>query len=305
MRIVTRPDFDGIVCAVLLIEALEKDHELNPAISWIEPGEIQAGSADIRPGDILANLPWHPKAAYWFDHHVSNRPDGKFSGAFEIAPSAAGVVFNYYKAMGRLGTGFEELVYHTDKIDSADLTLEQVRAPEDHPWILLSMTVKNRDYEDTDYWNHLVDLLRTPEIETIIEDPHVKKRCEQVIRENAEFGNHLKTHTRIHGQISVTDFRSLEKVPSGNRFLTYSLFPDTTASMKIRYKNPEKSQILISIGRSIFNPGSRVNIGRLLARYGGGGHAGAGGCTLEAEGAQEKIDQILEILKTNPPEPEI
>lgn len=297
MRIVTRPDFDGIVCAVLLFEALGND--LSPEIYWIEPGEIQAGQADIREGDILANLPWHPKTLLWFDHHVSNKPDQAFQGAFDIAPSAAGVVFKYYRTLGKLDSRFEELVRNTDIIDSADLTLDQVKAPENHPWILLSMTIKNSDYQDTAYWNHLVSLLRVRNIESILEDPQVRDRCDQVIRENAVFGRHLRENTRIHGRISVTDFRSLETVPSGNRFLTYSLFPDTIASVKIRYKDKNRSQILISVGRSIFNPDCRVNVGRMLARYGGGGHAGAGGCTLDAPGAQEKIDEILEILKKN------
>ncbi|WP_022665594.1 hypothetical protein [Desulfospira joergensenii] len=297
MRIVTRPDFDGIVCAVLLFEALEKD--LSSKILWIEPGEIQGEKADIREGDILANLPWHPKSSLWFDHHVSNKPDQEFKGAFDIAPSAAGVVYEYYKALGKLTSRFDELVENTDMIDSADLTLDQVKTPENYPWVLLSMTIKNEGYKDIDYWNRLVSLLRTRPDEPPVQDPEVRRRCEGVIRENAEFTGHLKTHTRIHGQISVTDFRPLEVVPSGNRFLTYSLFPDTIASLKIRYKDKNKSQVLISIGRSIFNRNCRVNVGRLLARYGGGGHAGAGGCTLDAKGAQEKIDEILQVLMEN------
>jgi nanoRNase/pAp phosphatase (c-di-AMP/oligoRNAs hydrolase) len=97
----------------------------------------------------------------------------------------------------------------------------------------------------------------------------------------------------------VTDFRSLENVPSGNRFLTYSLFADSIASVKIRYAGQDKKQILLSVGHSIFNPQCRVNVGAMLARYGGGGHFGAGGCTLDARNAQEKIDEILELLKAN------
>jgi nanoRNase/pAp phosphatase (c-di-AMP/oligoRNAs hydrolase) len=100
-------------------------------------------------------------------------------------------------------------------------------------------------------------------------------------------------------RISVTDFRSLENVPSGNRFLTYSLFSDSIASVKIRYAGQDKKQILLSVGHSIFNPQCRVNVGAMLARYGGGGHFGAGGCTLDARNAQEKIDEILELLKAN------
>ncbi len=118
-------------------------------------------------------------------------------------------------------------------------------------------------------------------------------------RENAKFGQFLNSHTTIEKKISVTDFRSLDTIPSGNRFLTYSLFPETIASVKIRYLGPDKEQVLLSIGRSIFNQNCRVNIGNLLAQYEGGGHAGAGGCSLEVATAQEKIDRILEVMKAN------
>ena len=295
MRIVTRPDFDGIVCAVLLRQALETDLE----IIWMEPNEIQAGKAKINPGDILANLPHHADAGLWFDHHVSNTPPTAIPGLFEIAPSAAGLVYRYYQNLGKLDARFDELVAQTDMIDSADLTREQVNAPEDYPYVLLSMTIQNRAFADTPYWNRLVEMLRTQSMDKVMADDEVASRCRQVVRENQAFAQHLKDHTRIEECISITDFRDLNPVPSGNRFLTYSLFPETIASVKIRYKGPDRSQILLSVGKSIFNRKSRVNIGRLLAEFGGGGHDGAGGCTLDRPGAQTKIDKIVAAMKAN------
>ena len=295
MRIVTRPDFDGIVCAVLLLEALDPEMD----IFWVEPNEIQSGQAEIRPGDIIANLPWHPEAALWFDHHVSNRPETPVPGAFDIAPSAAGIIYDYYQSRGKLDGRFRELVEQTDMIDSADLNREQVRAPEDFPYVILSMTIQNKGYQDIAYWDRLVDMLRHNDIGTVLADPEVTRRCDAVVKENDAFGRHLKDHTTVADRVSITDFRSLDHVPSGNRFLTYSLFPDTIASVKIRYSGPEQTHVLLSVGHSIFTPGCRINVGKLLARFGGGGHAGAGGCTLDAEGAQEKIDEILTILRAN------
>ncbi|HCY88217.1 MAG TPA: exopolyphosphatase [Desulfobacteraceae bacterium] len=295
MRIVTRPDFDGIVCAVLLLEAEAPDLD----IYWAEPNQIQAGIADIQPGDIIANLPPHPDAGLWFDHHVSNTPEKPLPGAFHIAPSAAGVIYEYYKSKGKLDNRYDELILNTDMIDSADLNRDQVKRPEDYPYILLSMTIKNKDFEDIAYWNRLVEMLRRYRIEKVMADPEVAERAEAVIRENQAFGQYLLDHTTVKQRISITDFRSLDKVPSGNRFLTYSLFPDTMASVKIRYASKEKKQVLISVGHSIFTPDCKVNVGRMLAKYGGGGHRGAGGCTLDAEGAQEKIDEILQTLMDN------
>jgi nanoRNase/pAp phosphatase (c-di-AMP/oligoRNAs hydrolase) len=198
-----------------------------------------------------------------------------------------------------LDNRFDELVDQTDMIDSADLTREQVRAPEDFPYLILSMTIKNNDFQDIPYWNRLVEMLGKTDINAILKDSEVDRRCREVIEENKAFEHYLKTYTTMVDRISVTDFRSLENVPSGNRFLTYSLFADSIASVKIRYAGQDKKQVLLSVGHSIFNPQCRVNVGAMLARYGGGGHFGAGGCTLDARNAQEKIDEILELLKAN------
>lgn len=295
MRIVTRPDFDGIVCAVLLRQALAS----SLPIYWIEPNDIHSDTADIRDGDIIANLPWHPHAYLWFDHHISNKPSRDVPGAFDIAPSAAGVIHKYYKSRNLLDNRFDELVEETDIIDSADLTREQVKSPEDYPYLILSMTIKNNDFQDIPYWEDLVEMLGEADIDTILKDPGVARRCSAVIEENKAFKHYLETYTTMVERISVTDFRPLENVPSGNRFLTYSLFADSIASVKIRYAGQDKEHVLISVGHSIFNRECRVNVGTMLACYGGGGHCGAGGCTLNTRNAQEKIDEIVDILKAN------
>lgn len=295
MRIVTRPDFDGIVCAVLLYQA----QNINTDIFWVEPNEIQTGKADIRKGDIMANLPYSSNCSLWFDHHISNKPEKDFKGAFAIAPSAAGVVYTYYKDKKKLDSRYDELVFHTDIIDAADLNLDQVRYPENYPYIVLSMTIKNDHYKDIPYWNKLVDLLIKTNIDTIIENPEIKERCNRVVKENAVYEKYLTQYTKINQNISITDFRSLDTIPDGNRFLTYSLFPESMASVKIRFDSPEHKHVLLSIGKNIFNQQCHVNIGNLLAQFDGGGHAGAGGCTLKAENADSAIEQILEIMFQN------
>ncbi|MBF0301432.1 MAG: exopolyphosphatase [Desulfamplus sp.] len=292
MRIVTRPDFDGIVCAVIILEALQTEMP----IIWVEPGQVQNGSADIQPGDIMANLPFNERCSVWFDHHVSNSSDRKIEGAFKIAPSAAGVVYEYYKEQGKLSRNFDELIKETDMIDAAILSMDQVLHPENYPFILLSMTVKNRAQSEHIYWERLIKLLRHKSIDEILTDIEVKKRCDQVINENMVYADILRKYTLTHGHLSVTDFRTLERAPSGNRFLTYSLFPDSVASIKIRYDDNDKDIVLVSIGKSIFNDGLNINIGKLLAKYGGGGHAGAGGCSMKASDAQKNINEIIDIM---------
>jgi len=293
MRIVTRPDFDGIVCAVLLKDALD----ISAPVRWIEPGDLQKGLVNIAPHEILANLPYHPACALWFDHHDSNRPAGPFEGAFEIAPSAAGVIHNYYQ--GRLTGNHTALVAATDKIDAADLTLEEVLKPERHPYILLSMTVYGDDPNGPTYWNTLVDLLGKKPFEAVMATEVVQERCRAATIQNSRFREVLLAHTTVTGAVAVTDLLAFDPTPSGNRFLVYSLFPQAVVSVKIRYDDRDREKVIISAGHSIFNRQCRVNLGRMFARFGGGGHAGAGACSFHHRKLNHYRTEILAILRRN------
>jgi len=293
MRIVTRPDFDGIVCAVILVEALD----IKRPVKWVEPGEIQKNQVNIYREDIIANLPYHENCLQWFDHHVSNRIDKPFEGAFEIAPSAAGVVCRYYQ--DRLKRDYREIIRETDKIDSADLSLDEVVHPEKYPFVLLSMTVSNHKSNDDLYWNRLVRLLRKNDILTVLCDTEVQKRCKAVVQQNADFKKHLIKNTELKKHVSISDFRSFKKAPTGNRFLVYSLFPEAVVSAKIRFDDLDKETVIVSIGHSIFNRNCNVNVGLMLSDFEGGGHRGAGACSFHVSKADFYIPKIIEILIKN------
>lgn len=293
MRIVTRPDFDGIVCAVLLhaVEAIDA-----PTL-WVEPSEVQQGAVPIRSGDIMANLPYDPRCSIWFDHHFSNRIDTPFEGAWRLAPSAAGVIYTHYP--GRFDRDFDQLVEQADKIDAADLTQEEVRQPEQHPYILLSMTVSGRDRGDEPYWNRLVDLLGGGDIEPVMRDGEVAERCRRVVTQNRRYREFLLTHTEMRRHVAITDSRMIADAPDGNRFLPYSLFPQAAVHVRIRRDAKNPGRISLSVGHSIFNRTCRVNVGLMLADFEGGGHRGAGGCSFDAALADDYIPRILAILLEN------
>lgn len=293
MRIVTRPDFDGIVCAVLLAEALN----IRQPVNWVEPNELQRGLVEIRKGDIIANLPYDDRCTIWFDHHYTNRIYRSYRGVFKIAPSAAGLIYAHYK--GSFTREYNELVVATDKIDSADLTLDQVLHPEKYDYVLLSMTVFDGDLSRRHYWDRLVVLLGKYDIHQVMDDPEVSRCCREVIKQNKQYAVCLQENTRLKKNVSVTDFRKLSKVPVGNRFLVYSLFPESYANVRIRYEEKNKETIAVSVGRSIFNPGCKVNAGLLLADFEGGGHPGAASTRFHKSKAQEYIPQIIEALQKN------
>ena len=293
MRVVTRPDFDGIVCAVLLHEAMD----IRGPVKWVEPNALQRGMVDIRKGDIIANLPYDDRCSLWFDHHYTNRIYRSFKGVFKIAPSAAGIIFDHYK--GRFKRDYRELAAATDKIDEADLSLDEVLHPEKHGVVMLSMTVVNGGEPDEPYWNKLVDLLRKYELKEVLDDPEVKRRCRQVVELNEIYAGYLKEYTRLDNHVSITDFRGLEDIPAGNRFLVYSLFPESVVNVRIRYEEKSKEKIAVSIGHSIFNRRCNVNAGLLLADFGGGGHRGAGSTRFESGKAATYLPQILDALQKN------
>lgn len=293
MRIVTRPDFDGLVCAVLLFEA----ENITEPVKWVEPHEIQKKLVEIRYGDIMANLPYDERCSIWFDHHYSNMTGKSFKGSFRIAPSAAGVVFTFYK--GVFKRDYTELVRETDKIDSAELSMDEVSYPEKYPYILLSMTVSNRGTADENYWNRLVGLMIKHDITGVMSDTEVRKKCDAVVEENKSYKSILMENTVLKEHVSITDLRSFGKAPEGNRFLVYSLFPEAVVSVRIRYDDIARERVAVSVGHSIFNRNCNVNVGSMLAKFSGGGHRGAGACRIPANKADEYIPQIISILLEN------
>ncbi len=293
MRLITRPDFDGIVCAVLLGDVLD----IHEPIAWIEPYELMDNVNIVKKGDIIANLPHIEGCTLWFDHHFSNMTDKKFEGAFAIAPSAARVIYDYYK--GAFSKDFAELVTVTDKIDSANFTLDEVLNPENHQYIMLYNTISGSNKADEKYWNKVVDLLSTSSISTLMRDAEVKKKCVQALAQDKSSGKILKEYTVRKENITITDFRPLSIEPKVNRFMVYSLFPDSLMNIKIRYDKTNRDRVIISLGRNIFNRLSKVHLGHLVAQYGGGGHEGAGSCHFHADGADEKINEIIKVLTDN------
>ena len=293
MRVVTRPDFDGIVCAVLLYEVENVDE----SVKWIEPNEIDKGMVQISKNDIIANLPYDTRCGLWFDHHYSNRLNRACNGLYRIAPSAAGLIFEYYK--GKFQRDYIKLVRETDKIDSANLNLDEILHPEKYPYIMLSMTISNSGISDESYWNRVVDLLRKYDIKKVLKDREVKRRYEDTLKRNKIYKKFLKQNTEQIKHVSITDFRSLDKIPTGNRFLVFTLFPESFVNLKIRFDDKNKKRVIVSIGSNILNQNCRVNLGELASKFGGGGHVGAGSCSFDVSEADINIEKITDILLNN------
>lgn len=300
MRLVTRGDLDGLTSAVILTMKEPVDELL-----LVHPQDITDQRVEIRSDDILTNLPYDPRCGMWFDHHLltdsNQRPAGAFRGRYDIAPSAARLVYDYYlerepddPALLRLAP----LVDETDRLDAALLTPTDVESPRDY--ILLGYTMDSRTGLGAfdDYFRKLVAWLKTMSIDEVLAQPDVRERVERIRADQADFKRLLVRNSFLLNNVVVTDLREIDRLPAGNRFLVYSLFPQANVSLRVHW-GPRENSVIAAVGHSIFNRSCRTSVGELMSRFGGGGHRGAGTCVLPVERAADAIDEILYELQAN------
>jgi hypothetical protein len=317
MRLVTRADFDGLVCGALVTKFENIDDYL-----FVEPKFMQDGLVEIRAGDIITNLPYHPNCTLWFDHHITNTtPDfpkpvmiGK--GGFRLAPSAARVVYEYYTELGNghqatgngtpdrevlkfLGTDrVNHLMREADRIDAGKLEEEDVLNPQGY--VLISMTTDGKNVGDEPYWLKIIDLLREKTLEEMLSEPEVKKRCQRIRDEQEKLRKLLLERTTMKGNVIYCDLRGVKEIPDGNRFLIFTLFPKGNIQVKVSEDPQRKNTTAISVGYNIFNPTSNVNVGELLKNYGGGGHKVVGSSRVPNDKAEQAIREIVEAVTEKP-----
>ena len=309
MRLVTRADFDGLVCGALVTKLETVDSYL-----FVEPKFMQDGRVEVRRGDIITNLPYHPNCSLWFDHHITNTtPDfpnpimpGK--GGFRLAPSAARVVFEYYtetatpsdpEVNSRVAyLNSERMTYlleETDRIDAGKLEREDVLNPQGY--VLISMTTDGKRAEDEPYWLKVIALLREASLAEMMRDTEVAKRCQQVLDDQEKLKAILLERTTLQGNVIYCDLRGIHEIPEGNRFLIFTLFPQGNIQVKVADDSQRENTTAISVGYNIFNPTSNVNVGDLLKKYGGGGHKVVGSSRVPNEKAEQTIRAVVAAVK--------
>lgn len=289
MQLITRGDVDGLACAVFLsiVENVE-------SIRFAHPKDMQDGLYPVTADDIIANLPWHPNCGLWFDHHASSLalvPDpASVPGLSREAPSAARLVYEYYHD-DRLKL-YDDFLLHVDRFDSATLDLQDVTSP--RGWILLAYTIDPRSGlgRFREYFIDMVEWVRTMTLDEIMAIPEVRRRCDEVASRQETLLGLLTKHARLDGPVIVTDFRALSERPVGNRFLVYTLFPEATVEVRLFY-GKSRETVVVAVGKSIFNRTCPVDVGALVAEYGGGGHHGAGTCQLEGADVDARIGEIV------------
>ena len=297
-RLVTRSDFDGLVCAVLL-EQLGLVRE----IVFVHPKDVQDGQVEIGPGDITTNLPYSPDAQLVFDHHHSETLRNPTIAANHIidpdAPSAARVVYDHYGGAERFPSISPELMRAVDQADSAQYSLEEILAPTG--WVLLNFLMDSRtglgrfrDFRISNYqlMMQLIEACQHHDIEQILNLPDVRERVDLYHQQTEAFVAQLRRCSSVRGSVVVVDLREEELIHAGNRFMVYALFPGCTVSAHVLW-GKQRQNTVIAVGKSILNRTSAADIGALMLSYGGGGHANAGTCQVGHDEADRVVDELV------------
>ncbi len=290
MRILTRADLDGIVAAAMIME-----HEEVNDILFVHPKDMQDGLVDVQKGDILSNLPLHPNASMWFDHHnkaeeVEEMPDG-VRGKVGVADSAARIVYEYY-GKAKLKR-YREMLDETDRLDSATLTHKDVLDPD--RWILLGYTLDPRSGfgRFREYSMEIINAIREGmTINEMLELPGAKARIAKYFEDQEAFKAALSKHTKMVANVSVTDFRGIADVPKGNRFMVFALFDQCNINVRL-YDHRDEDKVMCAVGKSIFDRSHPTHVGQLMDEYGGGGLPGAGTCPIQKDKAEKTIKEII------------
>ena len=295
-RLVTRSDFDGLVCAVLLREL-----DLIDEIKFVHPKDMQDGVISIDGNDITTNLPYVDGVYLAFDHHLSETLRvGKRANHIihSAAPSAARVVFDHFGGAERFGQAFDEMMEAVDKGDSAQFSRDEILNGQG--WVLMNFLMdartglgRFRSFRVSNY-QLMMDLIvycRNHTIEEILALPDVKERVDLYMEHSEPFKEQLRRCSKVYGNVVVLDLRNEETIFVGNRFMIYALYPETNISIHILWGLKQQNTVF-AIGKSIVNRSSKTNIGPLCLQYGGGGHENAGTCQIE----NDKAEAVLKVL---------
>ena len=301
MRLITRSDFDGLACGALLLYL-----EMIDTWEFVHPKDIQDGLVHATDNDILANIPYIPGCKLWFDHHSSETERlGKgayFEGVSRQAPSCARVVYEFYGGDAKLSR-FGEMVRYVDKVDSAHLTLDEIMKPTG--WVLLGFIMdprtglgrfRNFTISNYDLMKALASACATKNIEEIMEMPDVIERVKVYFEQESKFQEMLGKVTRSEGNVIIGDLRGIDTICAGNRFLIYTMYPEQDISVWI-VDGRNKQNCVVTVGHSILDRSSTVDVGSMLLKYGGGGHAQVGTCQIPYDKADEIIAEIIHMCK--------
>lgn len=306
-RLVTRSDFDGLVCAVLL-----RSLGMIDDIRFVHPKDVQDGLVETTERDILTNLPYSAGAHLVFDHHHSELIRTPGSAANHIidgdAKSAARVVYDHFGGAARFPGISAELMHAVDQADSAEYSLDDILNPQG--WTLLNYLMDSRtglgrfrEFRISNYelMMQLIDaVLEHDSVEAILATPDVAERVQLYREQSGLFVEQLRRVCKVRGDLVIVDLRTEETVHAGNRFMVYALYPECRVSAHVIW-GKQRQNTVIACGKSILDRTSPVDLGALMLGFGGGGHRNAGTCQVPHDRADDVLREIADAVNLPTP----
>jgi nanoRNase/pAp phosphatase (c-di-AMP/oligoRNAs hydrolase) len=298
-RLVTRSDFDGLVCAVLL-----KHLNMIDNILFVHPKDMQDGKIEINDKDITTNLPYVPGVHLAFDHHLSEtirNPDQKDNHIIHPeAMSAARVVYDYFGGLKVFPARWNHMMEEVDKADAAQFSVDEILNPKN--WVLLNYLMdprtglgRFRNFRISNYnlMMDLIDYCKDHDIEDIMKMPDVQERVELYMEQTELFKEQVNRCSTIHKNLIILNLKGEETIYAGNRFMIYAMHPECNISIHVLWGLKQQNTVF-AIGKSIVDRGSKTNVGELCLKYGGGGHEKAGTCQIDNDKAEAVLQELIE-----------
>lgn len=297
-RLVTRSDFDGLVCALLLREL-----DLIDEIAFAHPKDMEAGKVVITERDITTNLPYVPGAYLVFDHHaselVSNMGRRGINHIIDAsASSTARVLYNHYGGKAAFPNVSEDMMNAVDQADLARFSREDILNPQG--WVLLNFLTDSRtglgrfhEFRISNYalMMDLIQYCREKPIEQILAQPDVKERVDLYHAHDAKAREQIQRCAICIDKLVVLDLREEETIWATNRFMVFALFPQANVAIHVVW-GLKKQNTALAAGKSILDGGSQAHLGNLMLEFGGGGQDYAATCQVP----NDKADLVLQTL---------
>ena len=305
-------DFDGTICGALLLHFFRSRGEdvesyqfvsFTPKLKKTWPGFVFA-----KPF-VIADFLYHPQADWWFDHHISSflkpvwqagfRGDKRhhFDSSYK---SCYGMILNFLKREYgyRPNRQLAVLEKQADKIDSAAYESPREALTVKTLAQKLSFLIDSYEIGDTggeSFQRKAIKKLAFGDLGKFLSNPSYQKRLATIKKEIDDSFANYRRNGITKGRVSFLNKADSDLKILYAPFVGLAVFPDLEYTVII-YNHGNDYHISISRNHWLKKK-SKINLGKLAQKYGGGGHKDIAGIEADTRVAALKVsDEIVEYL---------
>ncbi len=304
-RIVTHDDLDGIVSAAVVSIATGIDK-----FYFTGPVSIQQGRIPTSESDIVCDLPCPIRVGMWFDHHPGNLEDLRLreidpetvSGRFDVQPSCARVVYEYFKEEADFPEFMADTISGADRVDSFDyLTMEEWREPTLERKLADALFAAHSDQRTFHtFLGKMVRLLRDHSMEEVLADHEVLEKVDAYARMEEKSLALIDQDTSFHEmdterEVVVIDLTRHNRRPEIIRNAAFIRYPDALAVLLVgnQFRGGKKTTDLtlsMSLSFLMNTREHEKDVGEIMRELNvGDGHPGAAGGRIDCRSKDEMM----------------